>query len=443
MDKIGSEIPDGRSDVAHLLPSPQRPLLGNEEIDSHRLERFEHVVVADEHDDRVFETGPIVHDDVAKRDLCTSTPRESVDDMEHLHRGRARRTSLTSLTFGRIGQHYSLRESRSSRTARKVSGRVNVSGWAPAAIGHPLVERLGLAVAGRRLRVLAYHDVSDAHAFRQQMEHLATRYRVISGERVITAITSEQRLPPQAVWITFDDGHPSVFELAQPILRQLGIPATAYVCPGAVETGQAYWWEIVREASSRNLAPQDPEVPQEAEHLEGYLKCVADAHRREVVADLARQLQRLAGTPIEPRQASLTDLRSWVDDGFEVGNHTWDHPCLDRCTPGEQRRQVREAHEWLDSNLQANIRSFAYPNGNWARETEEELRRLGYRAALGFDHHLCSRRANPLRLSRLRVDADRPVARLRAILSGLHPALLSLRATLQARGSNDPRRLPR
>ncbi len=310
-------------------------------------------------------------------------------------------------------------------------------------IGHPVVERVGLTVSGDRLRVLAYHDIADAQAFLQQMEHLVDNYRVVPGEQVNTAITTGQRLPRRSVWITFDDGHPAVFEVAQPILRQLGIPATAYVCPGVVGTRQPFWWQVVREATARRLTPLGTVVPRSTADLESWLKRVTDDRRREVVSDLAFQLERATGRMTEQRQVSLAQLRDWIDAGFEVGNHTWDHPCLDRCPPEEQHRQILEAHEWLTANLQTRIRSFAYPNGNWTPKSENELRRLGYRTALGFDHHLTSRRGDPLRFSRLRIDADRPVARLRAILSGLHPALLSLRSALRTRGKDDPRRLPR
>ena len=54
-------------------------------------------------------------------------------------------------------------------------------------------------------------------------------------------------------------------------------------------------------------------------------------------------------------------------------------------------------------------------------------RLLGYEIALLFDHKL-TRRDTPLQMSRLRIDADAPLSRLRAVISGLHSGLFHLRA---------------
>ena len=40
-------------------------------------------------------------------------------------------------------------------------------------------------------------------------------------------------------------------------------------------------------------------------------------------------------------------LRAWVAAGYELGDHTWDHPCLDRADEREQHRQIMDAHTWL------------------------------------------------------------------------------------------------
>ena len=69
-------------------------------------------------------------------------------------------------------------------------------------------------------------------------------------------------------------------------------------------------------------------------------------------------------------------------------------------------------------------RAFAYPNG----DHDDRVRRLvadaGYELAFAFDHRLSDvPPADPLAVSRLRVDVGATVDRLDLLLSGLHSAV--------------------
>lgn len=258
----------------------------------------------------------------------------------------------------------------------------------------------------RRLRVLAYHGVPDAAAFRAHVEHLGSHYRVVSLSDVLDAVRGRRSLPASAVWITFDDGEPSTVLTGLPILRDAGMQATMYVVPSVLGTSEPLWWEVVRAAVADGLA--EPNV-------ERQLKVVPDADRRTAV-------DRLRGALAARTWRQLTDaeLSSWVDAGNSIGSHTWDHPMLDRCSDDEQVRQVVAADDALASWFDG-TRTFAYPNGTWAPSAERALSRLGYDLAVVCDHRLSGLRA-PLRVSRLRVDADAPIERFRAIVSGAHTA---------------------
>lgn len=279
------------------------------------------------------------------------------------------------------------------------------------------VRRSSTPATRRRLRILAYHDVSDPRTFGAHVEELARHWHPVSGDDVVSALDGGARLPERAVWITFDDGRPGVVDAGLDVLERWAVPATMYVCPGVIESRQPYWWQQVEarphltvEVGGRTRAARD---------LVGALKQVDDDRRRMVVAELAVE------PPTRPLPAQLDrpQLRRWVASGREVGNHTWDHPLLDRCRPEQQEEQIDRAHQWLAAELGRAPTTFAYPNGDRTDAAAAHLARRGYRSAPVFDHRLVARRPDPLALSRLRIDADAPPARLNAILSGAHSGL--------------------
>lgn len=301
-------------------------------------------------------------------------------------------------------------------TFRNVAARsvTRVLGTAP-------LERAAVARTAHHLRVLAYHRVPSAERFARQVDHLVARYVPVTGEQVADALAGGDPLPARAVWVTFDDGDPSVVAAGLPVLARAGVPATVFVCPGLVEAGEPLWGRRVEAAGEAGIGAEVG-----GRHLTGLalkraLKGVPDRDRRAVLGELA---EAGAPGPARPWALSEADLRRWLDAGMEVGNHTWDHPCLDRCDPDEQREQLVRAHEWLVALLGRHPRLFAYPNGDHTPHAESVLEELGYEVGLLFDHGLTSLDQPRLRLSRLRLDSDADLSRERAVLSGLHSRVL-------------------
>lgn len=292
--------------------------------------------------------------------------------------------------------------------------------------GSPPVDQVGRWLFRNRLRVLAYHDVRDVGAFEAQIRHLVECYETVSGRTVRAAVRGEAALPKNAVWVTFDDGCPTVVERGQPVLDRYGVSATLFVCPGVIDTDRPFWWSIIRSALRQGLNPELDGRSWTDDSLVTHLKSQPDGVRRTFVERLSTALAQHSGTALTVRQLRRHELRRWLDRGHEVGNHTWDHPCLDRCEPAEQQRQVRQAHDWMRCEFPGWSPTFAYPNGNWSDVTETFLQDLGYEVALAFDHRL-SNLGHPLRISRLRVSANAPLARFAGIVSGLHPTLFALR----------------
>jgi peptidoglycan/xylan/chitin deacetylase (PgdA/CDA1 family) len=268
--------------------------------------------------------------------------------------------------------------------------------------------------AGRRLAVLAYHDVDDPARFDEHLDVLVRDAHPVALDSVVAAARGSAALPERAVLVTFDDGARSVLDIALPLLRDRGIPAVAFVVTGVLDLDRPYWWTEV-EALAASEGPA----------FVRRLKTVDDDERLAAMAELRRVAMTPAPSVPQLRRHELSALES---AGIAVGNHSHTHPCLPRCDAEKIRAEVEEAHAVLTAALGHPPVAFAYPNGDCDERTRAAVGACGYEIAFLFDHRLATVPAeDPLRVSRLRVDATTSIDRLRAVLSGLHPAVHRLR----------------
>lgn len=269
-----------------------------------------------------------------------------------------------------------------------------------------------------QLRILAFHGVPDRLKFERILDEILRSYTPVSEDRVASALSGGPALPPRPVWVTFDDGLPSAFACAA-LLARRGIRATAFVCPSVIDSDERLWFQTWADAQAAG-------VLQSAEWEElslSRMKSFSDEERRAATAILSARLAKVLPGGFE--QATQKTLEEWLSAGHFIGNHTWDHPLLNRCTADEQRAQVVKAHEDLVRRGFA-PRFLAYPNGNSAPAAADAARELGYQGSLLFDHRLTKRTCDRQQLSRLRIDSDVSTRRAASILSGAHSALFHL-----------------
>ena len=296
--------------------------------------------------------------------------------------------------------------------------------WLDSALRRSPAQRYFERKASQRLAVLAYHGIDDADRFARHMDHLRRTARPITLEAALDAFEGRSALPERAALITFDDGHRSVYDVAMPILGERGFPAVVFVIAGVIGSERPFWWTEVIDLANRGgtVAGLGDRSPQD---LVRTLKRVPDQRRAEAI----EALRRTASAEAAPvAQLTGAELRSLESAGIAIGNHTWSHPSLPRCSPDVVRREIVDAHESLRGILGHGPEAFAYPYGDADGTAAACLRGHGYRAAFLFDHHLSpTQPRDAFAVSRLRVNSTTTLDRFRMISSGFHPSLHRLR----------------
>ena len=107
--------------------------------------------------------------------------------------------------------------------------------------------------------VLAYYSFSKNKPskiaitqddFKAQMKYLKENgYHVITLDQLLGFFNYQEQIPEKSVAITFDDGWISVYDIAFPILKEYGFPATIFIYTDFVGGGKAMSWKHIKELS--------------------------------------------------------------------------------------------------------------------------------------------------------------------------------------------------
>ena len=131
---------------------------------------------------------------------------------------------------------------------------------------YALKNLLSLTGLNSRLSILMYHRVlaqpdplfpgeGNTETFNQEMSWLAACFRIMPLHEAVQKL-HQDKLPPRAACITFDDGYADNAEIALPILQKHGIFATFFISTGFLDGGRM--WndtiiELVRQAAEPML----------------------------------------------------------------------------------------------------------------------------------------------------------------------------------------------
>lgn len=175
--------------------------------------------------------------------------------------------------------------------------------------------------------------VSD---FDHQMGYLSTQYHPMSLERMVQCLRDGVILPPRAIAITFDDGYRDNYESAYPVLQKYRVPATIFLATDFIETGVLPAWEKGHYTGEKAL------------------------------------------------MLSWGQVREMSDAGVSFGSHTLSHPLLTRIPRKRYEHELCRSKEIIEQQIGRPVTLFAYPSGDFNRETEEAVRQAGYDAAVSI-----------------------------------------------------------
>lgn len=276
-----------------------------------------------------------------------------------------------------------------------------------------------------RLSILIYHRVlpepdplldGDPHAddFRWQMRLLARSMNPLPLDEAVRRLR-ERSLPPRAVCVTFDDGYADNAEVALPILREEGVPATFFIATGYLDGGRMFNDTLIE--TVRRLPSGRVDLTPEGL---GERQLETDADRPALIRELIGRFkyqpaeQRTAGTEALARRFGVRipdnlmmtgqQVRDLAAAGMGIGGHTATHPILTEVDEASARAEIRRGRDDLEALLGRAPHLFAYPNGrpekDYAAEHVRIARESGFEAAVSTAPGAARPDSDPFQLPR-------------------------------------------
>jgi len=263
--------------------------------------------------------------------------------------------------------------------------------------GHAISFRSGLSsVIARRQdcgRILMYHGIAPegAQALAAQLRYLGRQFKVVSLEAMVDRLTDGSCPPAHEVVLTFDDGLRNNLTVVYPILRELRLPATFFVCPALMESGAWLWNHEMRCRLQTLAAPELAELRMKVlspgtsvEGIVEWMKTLPLPQRRQIDGAIRQATSEFRPTNT---QRAAFDVMNWDDllsldrDIVSVGSHTMSHPILTTLSAHEIEWEVLESRRRLEERLQRAVDFFCYPNGSYDKRAYQAVQKT-YRAAV-------------------------------------------------------------
>ena len=128
-------------------------------------------------------------------------------------------------------------------------------------------------------------------------------------------------------------------------------------------------------------------------------------------------------------------VRELVDQGHEVGSHSWSHALLTQCSASELRNELARSKETIEQQIGQRIDAISVPSGRWNRRVLRAIREAGYARMYTSDPFLFRSNDQLALRGRINVTQNMSPADLGRILKKDFSVVASMRAKHAAKVS--------
>jgi peptidoglycan/xylan/chitin deacetylase (PgdA/CDA1 family) len=320
---------------------------------------------------------------------------------------------------------------------RMRTGQSNFKGYTKAALARfPVVRGLATIATRNQPRIFVFHRFSespdpeptviDAATFAWQVRFIQRNFLLMTLGEYIRRVREKGEIPGPIAILTIDDGYRDFYEIAYPILRKHGVPATFFITVNFIEDKIWLWPDILRfalensreklisfrfENTSFEVPTGDPEtISREWGSLSDFCIRLDDDKKWVLIYSLLAAARVDLPREMDAKYAPVTweQIREMKGEGIEIGSHTMNHPVLARVRDERLlREEIAGSRRAIEERIGERVATFCYPNsmpGDIDDRVVREVKEAGYCGAVfGTGAHF----DDIFRLSRIGVSSDK------------------------------------
>lgn len=275
----------------------------------------------------------------------------------------------------------------------------------------------------------------ELDGFKRQLDYLSKNFSIVSTQKVIDALKNSTPLPKNACWLTFDDGYKDHYKYVMPELLKRNLHGAFFPPRVAIEEDQVLDVNLIHHilscaenldqlvvslnthcfdhGVSENEIKQYYEkyaIPNRFDYADTiYVKrmlqhVLPEQLRSSIVKIMFQDIVGLSAAELSSElYMSVEEVRELVRNGMYVGSHGSMHYWLDKTTPEEQEKDIKQSLEFLDRvGASTKYWVMCYPYGAYNDDTLKLLK--SFDAGLGVtteDRVANLTSDNPFKLPRL------------------------------------------
>jgi len=282
-------------------------------------------------------------------------------------------------------------------------------------------------------RVLPYsvRDGSFSHSaimvdngnFERQIKFLKRHFKLLNTADFLAAFREHRPFTDSGCLITFDDGWRDNYEYAFPILKSHGVSALIFPATDYIGSGKLFWQEAMGHGFYQLLAGgnnQADEFLQQHDLL--WLRQQEEAVKLDRIRQYVRELKSCSYEELDGIMQRMQDILGSIDygeidryldwqqiremheHGIEFGSHACSHRILTRLDRETASTELQQSKQSLQDATGVEIKTIAYPNGDYDNDLGKLTRQAGYEIGFGTRFGQVSHEDNPFDIQRININ---------------------------------------
>lgn len=231
-----------------------------------------------------------------------------------------------------------------------------------------------------------YHTISDIYLphiknlynyrtikeFRDDLEYFLGNHSPISLDELIDIKKNGKKNKRKMFFLSFDDGMSEIYFNIAPVLKEMGIPATFFLCADFIDNNHLFYrhkTSLLIEKYKSLSKFQKKEVlmflsknKYALNSFEESIKLVP--HNMTEILDLLAEMMEFSFLDFLKSKApylTTEQVRSLQKDGFTIGAHSINHPLYSTISIYEQLVQTRKSLKFISEGFDQKTNTFAFP----------------------------------------------------------------------------------